>query len=73
MRDLLALWIIFQLVVLGFVAGTAVNQMEAGVYDCGERKSELDNRVGFVLLPLILFVDVDLKAEEYCQAKEGEE
>lgn len=66
-KEVLALWIIIQLILIGFAAGSFSHDVEARTYKCPDGK--LGNSWYILtVLPLVLFVDAGVfdEVDKYC-------
>lgn len=73
--DFLAAWIIVQFVVIGFLLGESVVEMENHTYDCSNKplRSEVKFVIISTLMPLVYFIPDSSKIKSYCKKEKAGE
>lgn len=68
MKNLLASWLIIQLVLIGVLANSTLQRINDGTYECNPKPE----KPSFALLaiPLVLFVPEMKEVELYCKEKD---
>jgi hypothetical protein len=70
MKEFLAIWIIFQLIVIWLVGWNLAYETENNTYECNKKTvgSKFEYSVIWIIIPLVMFVD-NTPIIDYCNKK----
>lgn len=69
MKEILATWIIVQLLVIGFVGGVVSKEISKKTYKCTQNERSMEYVLASTLLPLSYFAQTIPEIDEYCKNK----
>lgn len=69
MKEILATWIIVQLLVIGFVGGVVSKEISKKTYKCTQNERSMEYVLASTLLPLSYFAQTKPEIDEYCKNK----
>lgn len=66
--DVIIIWVIFQLIVIGLVGATDEHDVIEKTYDCSlGHYPKFEYQIGGIIFPLVMFVPRDSLIEDYCK------